>query len=172
VKQIIAIAAGLTALVALSQGAAAQYAPSIPASPGPNKAYAYFQQDDAVCQQWANQQVAYAPQQANNNVGAGVVGGAIGGALLGGLLGGGRGAAIGAGAGAVTGGVAGSADAQAAAADGQGRFDALYQQCMVGRGNMIGYQPPPAPPRPRRPRPPPQNDTGDDNSNQGPSGDQ
>jgi uncharacterized protein YcfJ len=167
VKQIIAIVAGLAAFVALTQSASAQYYPSIPASPGPNKPMAYFQQDDAVCQQWANQQVAYAQQQANNSVGAGVVGGAIGGAILGGILGGGRGAAIGAGAGAVTGGVAGSADAQAAAADGQGRFDALYQQCMIGRGNAIGYQPP----RPRRPMRQQQDngDNGDDYSNQGPS---
>jgi len=164
VRQIFAVAAGLAALAVTTSTAFAQYYPSVPASPGPNKPMAYFQQDDAVCQQWANQQVAYAQQQANNSVGAGVVGGAIGGAILGGILGGGRGAAIGAGAGAVTGGVAGSADAQAATADGQGRFDALYQQCMIGRGNMIGDDSPPPPPRHRRPAaPPPQED------NDGPS---
>lgn len=167
-KQIIAFVTVVAAFLALAHTASAQYAPSIPASPGPGKPYQVFQQDDYTCQQWANQQVAYAQQQANNNVGAGVVGGAIGGAILGGILGGGRGAAIGAGAGAVTGGVAGSADAQAAAAYGQDRFDALYQQCMVGRGDAIGYQPPP--PRVRRPmRQQQQQDNGDDDDNQGPS---
>lgn len=154
-RQIIASIAGAASLVALSSGAFAQYAPTIPASPGPGKPMAYFQQDDSVCQQWANQNVAYAQQQADNSVGAGVVGGAVGGAILGGLLGGGRGAAIGAGAGAVTGGVAGSADAANAQAYGQQRFDQLYQQCMVGRGNQIGYAPPPPSYQQQPPPPPP-----------------
>ncbi len=159
-RQIIAIAAGLAALAVAAPSAFAQYYPSIPASPGPNKPMAYFQQDDAVCQNWANQRVAYEQQRANNDVGAGVVGGAVGGAIIGGLLGGGRGAAIGAGAGAVTGGVAGSAEAANAQAYGQPRFDQLYQQCMIGRGNQIGYAPPPSYQQP--PPPPP-------NYNNGPS---
>ena len=152
-RQIIASIAGAASLVALSSGAYAQYAPTIPASPGPGKPMAYFQQDDSVCQQWANQQVAYAQSQAGNQVVGGAVAGAVGGALLGGLLGGGRGAAIGAGAGAVTGGAAGTAEAQDTAYYGQQRFDQLYQQCMVGRGNQIGYAPPP--PSYQQPPPPP-----------------
>jgi uncharacterized protein YcfJ len=146
VKQIFAVAVGLTGIAALTQSAAAQYAPSVPASPGPGKPYQVFQQDDYVCQQWANQQVAYSQQQAGNQVVGGAVAGAVGGALLGGLLGGGKGAAIGAGAGAVTGGAVGSANAANTQYSGQQRFDGLYQQCMIGRGDPIGYQAPPPPP--------------------------
>jgi uncharacterized protein YcfJ len=149
VRQIIAVAVGLTGIVALAQGAAAQYAPSVPASPGPGKPFQLFQQDDYVCQQWANQQVAYSQQQASNQTVGGAVAGAVGGALLGGLLGGGKGAAIGAGAGAVTGGAVGSANAANTQYYGQQRFDGLYQQCMIGRGNAVGYQSAPPPPPPR-----------------------
>jgi uncharacterized protein YcfJ len=146
VKQIIAIAAVLTALIALAPGASAQYYPTVPATPPPGKPYAVFQQDDAVCQQWANSQVAYAQQQAGNQVAGGAVAGAVGGAILGGLLGGGRGAAIGAGAGAVAGGAGGAAQAQDTQYYAQRRFDGLYQQCMVSRGNPVNYGAPPPPP--------------------------
>jgi uncharacterized protein YcfJ len=150
-------AAGTAVLLALAQNAAAQLYPSVPASPPPGKPYAMFQQDDAVCQQFANSQVAYAQQQAGNQVAGGAVGGAVGGALIGGILGGGRGAAIGAGAGAVAGGTAGAANAQATGYYAQQRFDATYRQCMASRGDMplqaqpvyqpgFGAPPPPPPP--------------------------
>jgi uncharacterized protein YcfJ len=148
VKQIIVVAVGLIGMVALARSAAAQYAPSIAASPGAGKPFQLFQQDDYVCQQWANQQVGYSQQQAGNQAVGGAVAGAVGGALLGGLLGGGKGAAIGAGAGAVTGGAVGSANAANTQYYGQQRFDGLYQQCMIGRGDAIGYQSPPPPPPP------------------------
>jgi uncharacterized protein YcfJ len=152
-KQIVAAVAGFTAMVAFAHGAWAQYFPTFQAAPPPNKPYAVFQQDNAVCQNWANQQTYYYQQRANNDVAGGVVGGAVGGALIGGLLGGGRGAAIGAGAGAVTGGAVGAANAQNAQAYGQQTFDNLYQRCMINRGNVINYGPgpgggPPPPPPP------------------------
>jgi uncharacterized protein YcfJ len=141
----LAAAAATALLLSLAQGAAAQMYPSVPASPPPGKPYAIFQQDDAVCRQYADQQVAYAQQQAGNQVAGGAVSGAVGGALIGGLLGGGRGAAIGAGAGAVAGGTAGATNAQATTYYAQQQYDATYRQCMASRGDMApGYQPRPA----------------------------
>lgn len=150
-KLIVAAVAGFTATIALAATAQAQYYPTFPAQPPANKPYAVFQQDDGVCQSWANQQTYYYQQRASNDVAGGVVGGAVGGALIGGLLGGGRGAAIGAGAGAVTGGAVGAANAQNAQAYGQQTFDSLYQRCMIGRGNIINYGPGGAPPPPPPP---------------------
>ena len=121
-------ATGAAALLALTQIAAAQFYPTAPASPPAGKPYEVFQQDDATCRQWANQQVAYAQQQAGNQVAGGAGAGAVGGAVIGGLLGGGRGAAIGAGAGAVTGGAAGAANAQATTYYAQQRFEGLYRR--------------------------------------------
>lgn len=144
-------AAGLTALLALGESAAAQYAPTVPMMPPPGKPYSVFQQDDAVCQQWANQRTAYDQQQAGNQAVGGAVAGALGGALIGGIVGGGRGAAIGAGAGAVTGGMAGAAEAQNSQYYGQQHFDSLYQQCMIGRGNQVRYQAPPPNYQPAQP---------------------
>ncbi len=90
-KQIIAVAVGLIGSSRWRTAPPRNMRRSIPASAGSGQAlFNYFQQDDAVCQQWANQQAAYAQQQAGNQVGGGAVAGAIGGALLGGLLGGGR----------------------------------------------------------------------------------
>jgi len=142
-REIIAVVVGAIGIATLTQHAVAQYAPSVPASPGPGKPFQAFRQDDYVCQEWANQQVAYSQQQAGNQAVGSAVAGAVGGALLGGLLGGGKGAAIGAGAGAVTGGAAGSANAADTQYYGQQRFDGLYQQSMAGRGDAVGYQPPP-----------------------------
>ena len=148
-KRSILAAAGMAALLALTQAAAAQLMPSVAPMPPAGNACAVFQQDDAVCQQWANGQVAAAQNQATNQaVGGAVVGGLLG-AGIGGLLGGGRGAAIGAGTGVIAGGAEGAAQAQQTQYYAQQRFDGLYQQCMMSRGNpMPVYQAPPPPPPP------------------------
>jgi uncharacterized protein YcfJ len=137
------LAAGATAvLLALGQTAAAQMVPSVEFTPPPGKPYSAFQEDDAVCQQWANNQVAAAENQAQGQaVGSAVIGGLLG-AGIGAAIGGGRGAAIGAGTGAIAGGAEGEARAQNTQYYAQQRFDALYQQCMVGRGDPApGYPP-------------------------------
>jgi hypothetical protein len=127
-------------IVALSQTALAQYAPSIPARPGADRSYQEFQQDDYTCQQWANVQVS-----TSNSVGA--VAGAVGGAI-----------------GGVVGAVTGTASPPPPPLDGQVRFDSLYQQCMVGRGDVIG--PPPRPRHHHHPPPPPPEDDNDGPSDQ------
>ena len=119
--------------------------PTVPVMPGPNKPFAVFQDNQAVCKQFADQQVAGAANQANNQqVGTAVVGTLLG-AGLGAAIGGGRGAAIGAGSGAVAGTVSARAGATGANQL-QQRYDIAYQQCMYARGNQVpGYYAPPPP---------------------------
>jgi hypothetical protein len=123
--------------------------PQVSVMPGPNKPFDVFQQDDAMCRSFAQNQVAGQAQDANNRaVGAGVLGTVLG-AGLGAAVGGGRGAAIGAGAGAVAGtayGANGSAYEQGGI---QRQYDNAYTQCMYSRGNQTPQ------PRPRAYGPPP-----------------
>jgi hypothetical protein len=130
--------------------------PMVSVMPGPNKPFAVFQDDQAVCKQFADQQVAGAAAQANDRqVGTAVVGTLLG-AGLGAAIGGGRGAAIGAGSGAIAGTAIGAGPAQQAQMSLQQRYDIAYQQCMYARGNQIpGYGGPPPPPPPGYGAPPP-----------------
>ena len=111
--------------------------------PAPGKPFDVFQQDQAVCKQYADQQTAGGAQQANNQalLTAGI--GTVLGAGLGAAIGGGRGAAIGAGAGAITGTAYGAAPAGYAQMNLQQRYDASYSQCMYAHGDQVpGYYPP------------------------------
>jgi uncharacterized protein YcfJ len=135
--KILATATGLAALASFGLPAEAQLVPSVAAMPGPNKSYPAFQQDDAVCQQYANGQVAAMQNQAAGQVVGGAVLGSLLGAGLGAAVGGGRGAAIGAGTGAAVGTGVGAANAQQTEYAAQQRFDTLYQQCMDSRGNVV-----------------------------------
>ena len=161
---------GLAALTGLSGCAAPPLGPSVAVMPGPNKPFDVFQTDQAVCRQFAEQQVggAQAANQTGTNqalVGAGV--GTLLGAGLGAAIGAaggnaGRGAAIGAGAGALGGTAVGASQAQNTQYTLQQRYDIAYQQCMYSRGNQVpGYAPgpaygaPPPPPGYYPPPPPP-----------------
>lgn len=134
--------------------------PSVAVMPGPGKPFDMFQQDNAICRQFAEQQIGANPNQvAQEQVITGAAAGAAIGAASGALMGHGDGDATGAmaGAGLIVGSAAG---ANAAAASGmtlQRRYDIAYQQCMYAKGNLIpGYPapryapPPPPPPPPRR----------------------
>ncbi len=154
---------GLAALTALSGCAAPPLGPTVAVMPGPNKPFDVFQTDQAVCRQFAEQQVggAQAANQTGTNqalLGAGV--GTLLGAGLGAAVGAasgnaGAGAAIGAGAGALGGTAVGASNAQNTQMSLQQRYDIAYQQCMYSRGNQVpGYAAPapasayPAPPPP------------------------
>ena len=156
---------GLACLPLLALGACTVAPPSGPtvvAMPGPGKSFAQFQQDDAVCRNYAQSQIPEAGQTAanaqNNSVAtaaAGTLIGAAAGAALGSLGGNvGAGAAIGAGAGLLGGSAVAGNNTQATADSLQGRYDVAYAQCMVGHGELIqqppgpgyGYAPPPPPP--------------------------
>jgi hypothetical protein len=158
------------AVVALSACATVPTGPSVRVLPGPWKPFEVFQSDDAVCRQWAAQQIGTSPDEAAGKTLAA-------GAAIGTLLGAGLGAAIGstsgdAGAGAAIGAayglLAGTAlvtdPAYAAASTAQRQYDNAYLQCMYAKGNQIPglmrpstrrtYPPPPPPPLDSTPGPP------------------
>lgn len=170
-KQAKAVIAGVTTLALLAGCAQQPLAPTVAVMPGPNKPFTVFQEDDAVCRQFAQQQSAGVAEQANNSqLGTAVLGTVLG-AGLGAALGGGRGAAIGAGAGALGGTAVGSNAAGRGAYTAQQLYNNAYSQCMYSHGNQVpgyvtatpppppgpppGMEPPPPPPPPGPPPPPP-----------------
>lgn len=142
------------ALTALSACASHPVGPSVAVMPAPNKPFSAFQDDQAVCKNFADQQVAGAAQSANNQaLGAAAVGTLLG-AGLGAAIGGGHGAAIGAASGAGAGTLFGASQSSGENLSIQQRYDIAYSQCMYARGNQVpgfqqpapGYPPPPPPP--------------------------
>jgi uncharacterized protein YcfJ len=147
------VAGVVAASLMLSACAHEPMGPRVAVMPGQNKPFEVFQQDQSVCQAYANQQVGGEARDANNRAVGSAVLGTLLGAGLGAAVGGGRGAAIGAGAGAVAGtayGANGSAYEQGGI---QRQYDIAYSQCMYSRGNQVpgygggprAYGPPPAP---------------------------
>jgi uncharacterized protein YcfJ len=155
-------ATALAAILLLDACASEPLGPTVAVMPAPGKPFNAFQDDQAICRQFADQQVQGGAQQANNRqVGTALVGTLLG-AGLGAAIGGGRGAAIGAGAGALGGTAVGAGPSQSAQYSLQQRYDLGYSQCMYSRGNQVpGYAPPsaspgyPPPPPPGYPPPPP-----------------
>ena len=142
--------AALTAVLLFGGCVAPPLGPTIPVMPAPNKPFEVFRDDQAICMDYANQQVAGGAQQANNQQVLTGVAGTVLGAGLGAAIGGGRGAAIGAAYGAVGGTMVGAGGAQQAQMSLQQRYDLAYAQCMYSRGNQVpGFEPSyPAPPPP------------------------
>jgi hypothetical protein len=152
-KTRIAKSAALPAALALVLAGCVQQplGPSVAVMPSPNKPFEVFQQDQYVCTQWANSQVAGQAQDANNRAFGTAVIGTILGAGLGAAIGGGSGAAIGAASGALGGTVVSAGPSGGAQYDIQQRYDIAYSQCMYSKGNQVpGYSfheaPPPPPP--------------------------
>lgn len=137
----------IVALVTLSACATMPTGPSVMVLPGEGKNFDQFRSDDAVCRQFAFDQVGgVAGQQAaqNSAVTSAVVGTALGaaaGAAIGSASGDmGSGAAIGAGAGLLYGSAVGSSYAYGSYYEAQRRYDNAYLQCMYSKGNQIpGY---------------------------------
>ncbi len=148
----------LFGLVVVSGCATIPTGPSVMVWPAPDKPFEVFQSDDAVCRQWASQQVGAKPGESAGQT-------LVGGAAIGTVLGAGLGAAIGAatgnfgaglGIGAASGAVVGTAAATGPAAGTQWqvqrRYDNAYLQCMYAKGNQVPgavrtyrYVPPPPP---------------------------
>lgn len=164
-------AAGLLAPALLAGCAQEPMGPTIAVMPAPGKPFSVFQEDQAICKNYASNEVAGGAQAANNRqVGTAVLGTLLG-VGLGAAVGGGRGAAIGAGAGAIGGTAFGAGPATRSQYSLQERYNLTYAQCMYSRGNQVpsyqpppgyrppplGYQPPPsyAPPPPGYYPPPP-----------------
>jgi hypothetical protein len=151
----------------LSGCATIPHGPSVMVLPGSSKSFEQFQVDDAVCRQWASQQVGTTAQKASteSTVGGAVIGtvvGAAAGAALGAAAGNpGVGAAAGAGVGLLGGTAIGASRADAHGGSVQRRYDMSYTQCMYAKGNQVPaargsrVQQPAASPAPPPPPPPP-----------------
>ncbi len=166
----------LLAVMMISLGACATMptGPSVMSLPGDGKTFDEFRADDAVCRQFAFEQVGgVSGQQAaqNSAVSSAVVGTAVGaaaGAAIGAASGSaGAGAAIGAGTGLLFGSAVGSSYASGSYYENQRRYDHAYMQCMYMKGNQIpGYRRSNSapvrrsspPPPPDYPAPPPSSD--------------
>jgi outer membrane lipoprotein SlyB len=147
------------ALLVLSGCATLPTGPSVRVMPGPGKTFEQFQADDAVCRQWAGQQIGISPQETvNQNAVTGAAVGTVIGAGLGAAVGAASGnpaagAAIGAGSGLLVGTATGANAGQVYGMEAQRRYDNTYAQCMYAKGNQVpgmvrSY-------RPRRVAPPP-----------------
>lgn len=150
------LAAGLATLLVVAGCAQPPPGPTVGVMPPPNKPFDAFQQDQAMCRQFADLQTAGQAEAANNQAVGGAILGTVLGAGLGAAIGGGRGAAIGAASGAALGTGVGASNSQAQQYSIQQRYDMAYSQCMYSRGNQVpGYAPSPPPPPPPGYAPPP-----------------
>jgi hypothetical protein len=134
----------LVVVAALSACATIPSGPSLMALPGTGKSFDEFRADDAVCRQFAYEQVGgVTGQQAAQKaaVSSAVIGTALGaaaGALIGSATGQvGAGAAIGAGSGLLLGSAAGTGYASSSYYEAQRRYDNSYLLCMYMKGNRI-----------------------------------
>ena len=151
------------ALLTVAGCATVPRGPSVMVMPGSGKTFDEFQADDAICRQWAAQQIGLSPQETmNQNTVAGAVAGTAIGAGLGAVIGSasghaGTGAAIGAGSGLLLGTASGASTGQYYGWEAQRRYDIAYTQCMYAKGNQIPgvatrsrsshrFMPPPPPP--------------------------
>ena len=157
----------------MSGCATVPHGPSVMVLPGSTKSFEQFQADDAVCRQWASQQVGTTAQKSSteSTVGGAVIGtvvGAAAGAALGAAAGNPAiGAAAGAGVGLLGGTAIGASRGDAHGGSVQRRYDMSYTQCMYAKGNQVpvagGRRMPaytqgssaPAPPAGTPPPPPP-----------------
>jgi hypothetical protein len=148
---------GVTLAALLAGCASIPTGPSVAVMPGPGKPFDQFQSDNAICRQFAEQQIGANPNKvAQEQVITGAAAGAAIGAASGALMSGGhRGPTESmAGAGMIVGSAAGANAATASTMTLQRRYDIAYEQCMYAKGNLIPgypaprYTPPPPPPPP------------------------
>jgi len=149
---------GMTLGVMLAGCSSIPTGPSVAVMPGPGKPFDQFQADNAICRDFAQQQLGVNPNQvAREQVLTGAATGVAIGAASGALMGHGHEgpAESMAGAGLIVGSAAGANAANASTMSLQRRYDIAYQQCMYAKGNLIPSYPAPryAPPPPPPPRP-------------------
>jgi YMGG-like Gly-zipper len=117
--------------------------PSVMVLPPAGKSFEKFQAEDAICRQWARQQIGLSPQETvnQNTANSAVIGTVIGagvGAAIGSASGNmGSGAAIGAGSGLLLGAASGAGAGRVYGWEAQRRYDNTYMQCMYAKGNLI-----------------------------------
>jgi hypothetical protein len=131
------------ALLAMAGCATIPTGPSVMVLPPAEKSFEQFQAEDAICRQWARQQIGHSPQETvnQNTATSAIVGTAIGagiGAAIGSASGNmGSGAAIGAGSGLLVRTVSGANAGRVYGLEAQHRYDVAYMQCMYAKGNHI-----------------------------------
>ena len=142
------------ALVLLGGCVSQPIGPTVTVLPAPGKPFDVFSEEDAYCRDFARQQVAGAPEQANSQVIASAIVGTLLGAGLGAAVGAGRGAALGAATGTLIGTGVGPSNGAWTQMSVQQCYNVAYMQCMYAKGNQVpGYTvvatapPPPPPPR-------------------------
>ena len=151
----------LLVILTVSGCATVPTGPSVAVMPGTGKPFEQFQADDAICRQWAAQQIGLSTQQTiNQNTVAGTAAGTVIGAGLGAAIGAasgnaGIGAAIGAVSGLLVGTASGASAGQAYGWEAQRRYDIAYAQCMYAKGNQVPGVMAPASHVRRMPPPPP-----------------
>lgn len=113
--------------------------PSVAVMPAQGKPFEVFEQDNAICKNYASREVGIDTHAAaQSEVIQGGVTGAVLGAAAGAAIGdNSRAAATGAGVGAVMGTAVGAGNAQRLSADMQRRYDIAYEQCMYAKGNQL-----------------------------------
>jgi hypothetical protein len=105
--------------------------------PGPNTSLASFQNDQAVCRNFAEQAVRDQAQGANvRGLGGAALTTALG-AGLGAAVGGGRGAGIGAASGAAVGAAGAARSTSDANASIQAQYNNAFASCMFSLGNAV-----------------------------------
>lgn len=129
--------ATLAGLVLLGACAQTPMGPTIQVMPGPGKSFANFQNDQAICRQFADEAVRDQAQGANlRGLGTAALTTVLG-AGLGAAIGGGQGAAIGAASGALGGAGLGAFQSSNAQNSIQAQFDNAFAQCMFSLGNTV-----------------------------------
>ena len=145
-RKFIVLYCTLLSLCTVSACATIPPGPGVTVVPARGKPFELFQQEDALCRRWAEQQIGVSPQEVVNKdttTGA-MVGTAVGagfGALTGAASGqAGEGALIGGAVGMLVGATSGSDSGRISGQDVQRRYDSAYLQCMYAKDNhILGY---------------------------------
>lgn len=115
--------------------------PTVLVMPAPTKPFEVFQQDQAMCMQYAQSMVGGQAQAANERAVGSAAVGAVLGAALGAAVGNHQGAGIGAAGGAIVGTSAAGPGTSYSQGTIQYQYNNAYLQCMYARGNQVpGYR--------------------------------
>lgn len=136
----IPLSLALAACVSMPSG------PSVMVLPGTGMSFEQFRQDDALCRQYAAEQIGQSAQSAATSatVRSAAVGATVG-AVAGAAIDGRHGAGVGAGTGLIVGSAAGAGSGQVSGYEAQRRYDNAFIQCMYSKGHRVpvsGYYSP------------------------------
>jgi hypothetical protein len=127
----------LPGILLLASCAETPMGPTVPVMPGPNTSFSQFQNDQAVCRNFADQAVRDQAQGANlRGIGTAALTTALG-AGLGAAIGGGSGAGIGAAAGALGGTALAARNTSNANTSIQNQYNNAFAACMFSLGNSV-----------------------------------